>query len=115
MLDLFDDIMEIILDYLPVKDLLNASLVSKEWLEYIGKSAAFRKKIVINSNFYTEPVISGKRKYESLNIRQHEMTKMVTKLIKNNEWHTVYFNVQKVSSQKNFVEIIEKFNEVRIF
>ncbi|XP_070491739.1 uncharacterized protein [Chironomus tepperi] len=113
MLDLYDDIMDIILDYLPVNDLLNASLVSKKWLEYIGESAAFRKKIVINSNFYTDPVISGKRKYECLNIRHHEMNSATLKLIKNHAWHTVYFNVQKVSSQNNFVGIIERLQHVR--
>lgn len=113
MLDLIDDIMDIILDYLPVSDLLNASLVSKKWLEYIGKSAAFRKRVVVNSNFYTEPVISDKRKFEILNIRQHEMKSSTLKLIKNHEWHIVFFNVQKVSSQKNFVEIIEKLQHVR--
>lgn len=113
MLDLCDDIMEMILDYLPVKDLLNASLVSKEWLQYIGESAAFRKRIVINSNFYTTPVISGKRKYESLNIRQHEMNNMIKKLIKSHDWHTVYFNVQKISSQNSFTEIIQNMQKVR--
>ncbi|KAL7030131.1 hypothetical protein ACKWTF_006535 [Chironomus riparius] len=113
MLNLINEIMDIILDYLPVQDLLNASLVSKEWLDYIGKSAAFRKKVVINSNFYTDPVITDKRQYKSLNIRQHEITKTTTKLIKNHEWHTVYFNVQKVSSQKEFVGIIEKMQHVK--
>jgi len=113
MLDFYDDIMEMILDYLPVKDLLNASLVSKEWLEYIGKSAVFRKKVMINSYFYSNPLISSIRTYESLNIRQHEMNSTILKLIKDYEWRTVFFTVKNILSQKHFTEIIQNMQHVR--
>lgn len=113
MMDLPDEIIALILDYIPVKDLLNASLVSKGWLQYIAESVAFRKKVVINSNFYTIPSISKWRSYESLNIRQFKVDSDILGLLEKNDWRSVYFNIQRIKSQKDFVAIMEKIKHVK--
>lgn len=113
MFNLPEEVLELILEFLPLNDLLNASLVSKEWMKSIGTSRRFRRNSVINMDSKQFPLLSKKRCYESLNVRQSKPNDPMIKLIKDHEWRTVSFNVLKIKSQKKFVEIIANLKHAR--
>lgn len=113
-----EEINEIVWDYLPTKDLLNATLTSKLWNDVIGKSATFKKRIVINVSDLEKdkPIIKlnrSNRSYETINIRRVRKPSDLSHLGEQ-EWKKVFFNVAKLKTQKKFVEVmIENFPLVK--
>lgn len=106
-----EEICEIILDFLPIKDLLNATLISKAWNELIGCSNSFKKRVVINLSDLGEekqlaPLAQSKRSYELINIRKSKPPKDLNK-ISNKNWKKIFINICKIKSQKEFAKIIK--------
>ncbi|KAG5667499.1 hypothetical protein PVAND_015478 [Polypedilum vanderplanki] len=117
------EIIEIIFSYLPIKELLNASLVSKSWNNIIGSSEAFKKHSVVNlyhwdwdKNKFPE-IKRSSREYEALNIKifkcKDKDKSVLLNLLKSKNWRKVFFNVSKVSSQKHFVNFIQPLENVK--
>lgn len=106
-----DEIIEIILDFLPHKDLINATLISKSWNALIGSSGSFKKRIVINVSDLGEeqqlsPITTSQRSYQIINIRKLKVPKEINK-INNKKWKKVFMNICKVKSQKEFAKTIK--------
>lgn len=113
-----EEINEIIWDYLPVVDLLNATLTCKSWNYEIGNSDSFKKRIVINiSDLEKEKPIfklsKSNRAYEIINIRRYRKPSDLHNLCEK-EWKKVFFNIAKFKSQKKFTEVLsENFSFVK--
>lgn len=106
------ELTEIIWDYLPKKDLLNATLTSKSWNEVIGRSDSFVKRIIINvSDLEKEKPImkfsKSVRTYETVNIRRYRKPSDLNNL-RDKNWKKVFFNVAKLKSQAKFISVISE-------
>lgn len=108
------EICDEIFSYLPIKDLLTASLACKSLFEIIGKSDTFRKRVTINisnlnGKFDLEKPLSKNRIFENICIRTSKLpSDRVLHLLKNHQWKKMYFNVSKIKSQKHFKEFLTK-------
>lgn len=105
------EIIENILNLLPLRDLLNATLVSKSWNVLIGASDSFKKRIVINLSDLGEekhltPIFQSNRSYEILNIRKSKTPDDLNR-ISNKKWKKIFINICKIRSQKEFAKIIK--------
>lgn len=111
------EIRQLILSYLPVPDLLSASLVSKLWLESIGTSAAFKKGIIIKVHSWNNqapPVVKDSvRDYENLSITDFEITSSILKGLRDKNWKRVTISIGTVSSQKSFIKLMQTFATVK--
>lgn len=111
------EIRQLILSYLPVPDLLSASLVSKLWLESIGTSAAFKKSIIIKVHSWNNqapPVVKDSvRDYENLSITDFEITSSILKGLRDKNWRRVTISIGTVSSQKSFIKLMQTFATVK--
>lgn len=113
-----EEITEIIWNFLPIKDLLNATLTSKLWNDVIGKSLSFKKRIIINVSDLEKdkPIFKlnkSNRSYEVINIRRYRKPTDLNHL-GDREWKKVFFNIAKIKSQKKFIEVMtENFSLVK--
>lgn len=115
-----DEIQQLILNYLPVKDLLESSLVSKLWNSAIGSSDAFRKRTTVNLHFWDEEfpnaIVNSNRNYETLTLcNSKSSAKVLSKIptFGNKNWRNVTISIGKISSQKGFIKFLEVFESVR--
>lgn len=111
-----DEIQQLILSYLPVKDLINSTLVSKLWNATIGDSLAFRKQTTVSIHFWDEEfpsdIVNSTRNYESLFLCDFKSSsKLLT--LGNKNWKNVTISIGKVPNQKKFIKLLEIFGSVR--
>lgn len=113
------EIRQLILSYLPVPDLLSASHVSKLWLESIGTSAAFKRRIIIKVHSWNNqepPVVKDSvRDYENLSITDFNISSgsKILKGLRDKNWRRVTFSIGTVPSQKSFIKIMQTFAAVK--
>jgi hypothetical protein len=112
-----DEIRELILSFLPVKELLNSCLVSKLWLEIITHSLAFKKQVAIKlHSWHQEPPVEIKnstREYEIIQISDFKLSSKTQSCLKNKNWKNLTLNVAKIREQKDFVKLMEVFKTVK--
>lgn len=111
------EIVDDILSYLPVDDLLNSTLVSKFWNETISTSSTFRNRIAIKLHSWDEEpptVISNStRSYEILTISDFKINSTKLLSLRDKNWRKVTLSIGKISSQKSFLKLIETFSTVK--
>lgn len=112
-----DEIVQVILSYLSVPELLSATLVSKSWNEAIGSSDAFKKKVCIKLHLWVKdtptPIKKSSRDYENIIMTDFEVDIASLKCCKDKNWRNVTLSLGKVSSQNSFLEIMNYFKSVR--
>ena len=111
------EIIQLLLDYLPVEDLLNGTLVSKSWNETIGSSVAFKKKVAIKLHSWNEhpptEILKSNRTYEIVSLSNFKLSSQMFHCLADKNWRTVTLSIGKVSSQKTFVKIMDNFITAR--
>lgn len=112
-----DEIRELVLSYLPVTDLVCATLVSKLWNFTIGSSLTFRKRIAINIHSWNKhpPIEIGNsnRSYETLSISDFKISSQTLRSLRDKNWRNVTLSIGKISSQRSFVKLMESFSTVK--
>lgn len=111
------EIVDYILNYLAVTDLIEATLVSKLWNETIGSSTAFRNRVAIKLHAWNqEPpsaISSSKRSYEILFLSDFKVNSTKVLSLRDKNWRKVTLNIGKISSQKSFLKLMETFATVK--
>lgn len=117
------EIIDKILHYLSITDLLNSSLVSKAWYEYIGKSEKPMKKFILRygqSKDYVsrekpkrqpkkkdaESIQKSKRNYQILQVTQCKRSDEVM-FLPTKAWRKVQLNVGKFSSKLDYFRYVK--------
>lgn len=112
-----DEIRQELLSYLPVSDLLSASLVSKLWLESIGSSIVFKKNIVIKLHSWNNQdppdVARSQRDYEILTISDSELSSKALNGLRDKTWKQVTMSIGRIKSQKSFIKLMQAFEDVK--
>ena len=107
-----EEIKILILSFLPVKDLLNATLVSKSWNNMICCSPGFKKEIGVKIHPWSEePAMIGRseRCYEILSIADFKLQSRKFNYLRSHKWRHVTLNVGSIGSQNKFVNIMKIF------
>lgn len=119
-----DELKNKIIRHLTFQDLLNCSLVSKPWYEYIGKSEKFMKKCILRYGFARDyvnkkpkkqpkkkdakSIQNSKRNYQTLDVtlskRSYEVSFLPTKA-----WRRVQLNVGKFTSKLDYFRYAKVF------
>ena len=111
------EIIDYILTFLTVDDLLEATLVSKLWNETIGSSTAFRNRVTIKLHAWNEEppsvISSSKRNYEIVTICEYKVNSTKLLSLRDKNWRKVTLSIGKISSQKSFMKLIETFATVK--
>lgn len=112
-----DEICQLILSYLPVADLLSASLTSKLWLEAIGASLTFKKRVSIKIHAWHElpphDIANSTRSFEILHLSHLNMGPDKLHCLRGKNWRRVALNIGKVKSQKRLLELMQTFGNVK--
>jgi hypothetical protein len=110
------EIQNVILSYLPVKDLLNATLVSKLWNDVIGSSHVFKRNIGVKLHLWSdEPTVIGnsERSYEIVSVADFKLKSKKLDCLRDKSWRRVTLSIGSIQSQSKFVTIMSTFREVR--
>jgi hypothetical protein len=111
-----EEIQSAILSYLPVKDLLNATLVSKLWNDVIGSSIVFKRSIGIKLHLWSdEPTEIGNSdlSYEIVSVADFKMSSKKLDCLRDKNWRRVTLSIGSVPSQSKFVTIMSTFRAVK--
>lgn len=112
------EISELILSYLPVKDMIASTQVSKLWNFTVGESLTFKKRVAIRLHFWnkdTPPkeIMKSNRSYEIISISDFKISSTTLKGLRDKAWRSVVISVGKISSQNSFIKMMEYFPTVK--
>ena len=107
-----EEIQSAILNFLPLQDFLNATLVSKSWNIMICCSPEFKRVVGIKLHPWSdEPTMieSSERCYEILSIADFKLQSRKLNYLRSHKWRHVTLSVGSIGSQNKFVNVMKIF------
>jgi F-box domain len=109
------NVIEEIISYLPVKDVLNCCLVSEQWNSIVGNSRKFKKNVALKIRAWEEN-LDISRTYESIRVVNLSTIEEMEGLLCNDirmKWKYVTLTLRNGISLSDFIKFINAINAFR--